>query len=413
MTRIRAWWPEAALLAGALALRLYLVAHATWVPVSDSRDYHALARSLAAGEGYVQRYEGETAAYQGLTFRAYRMPGYPVFLTAVYGLTGWHPRHAQLANVACDLLTGLLLLALARHLLGRPVARFTLGLWSLHALWTPVLLTEALFTTLYTALATVALTGGLARSAATALGFGALLAAAVFVRPIALAVAPVALARLGRRGRVGAALLVLAPTVLALGAWAARNHAWLGEVVVFTTNLGSHTARDFDLDRDALVRAAAAQGLNEAAINRRLLGEVGRAIRNAPQDAVLVYLRRAGELYSPRRPRDELRSVDMAPDGGLADRVYGLLGLQYWLTYPLALAGGLLLWRERRGTGSLGALLAVFTVLHALVSRGNLRFAAPLYPLLAILGGYALARLAGAAGVSPSAARAPAPRGCS
>jgi hypothetical protein len=413
MTRIRAWWPEAAVLAGALALRLFLVAHATWVPVSDSRDYHALARSLAAGEGYVQRYEGETAAYQGLTFRAYRMPGYPVFLAAVYGLTGWRPLHAQLANVACDLVTGLLVLVIARRLFGRQVARWALGLFALHVLWTPVLLTEALFTALYTALVAALVTGAMARSAATALGVGALLAAAVLVRPIALAVVPLALARLARRGQIGVALLVLAPTVLALGAWAARNHARLGEVVVFTTNLGAHTARDFDLDREALVRAAVAEGLDEAAINRRLLGEVGRAIHEAPGRAILVYLRRAGELYSPRRPRDELRSVDMTPDRGLADRVYGLLGLQYWLTYPLALAGGLLLWRDRRGAGGLGALLGVFTVLHALVSRGNLRFAAPLYPLLAILGGYALARLAAATGVSPSAARGPARRGCS
>ena len=45
--------PEWTLLAIALALRLWLVSQATWLPVSDTNDYHQLARSLANGGGYV------------------------------------------------------------------------------------------------------------------------------------------------------------------------------------------------------------------------------------------------------------------------------------------------------------------------------------------------------------------------
>jgi hypothetical protein len=47
---------EWALLVLALVLRLGLVTQATWLPVSDTRDYHDLARSLTSGQGYVQVY---------------------------------------------------------------------------------------------------------------------------------------------------------------------------------------------------------------------------------------------------------------------------------------------------------------------------------------------------------------------
>jgi hypothetical protein len=55
---VRPTRPEWALLAVALALCLWLVSQATWLPVSDTHDYHQLARSLANGDGYAQAYEG-------------------------------------------------------------------------------------------------------------------------------------------------------------------------------------------------------------------------------------------------------------------------------------------------------------------------------------------------------------------
>jgi hypothetical protein len=401
--RERNWgWAEVALLGVSLALRLFLVSQATWQPVADTRDYHALARSLLAGEGYRQVYDGETLAYHGLTFHAYRMPGYPAVLAAVYGLLGWRTVHAYLANVAFDLAGQVAALALARRLFGRRVALWSQGLLTLHLIWTPSLQTEPLFTALFTGLALLVLTGPRPLRPARTLGVGVLLAAATFVRPIALCVVPVALWREARREGLARAAalscLLILPTTLALGAWGARNHARLGQVVLLSTNLGLHNSREFAIDRATLVREAVARGANEAEVNRLLLAEIGGIVRRTPALAAGIYVRRVAEIFSPRRPRTELwRST--FPGRGLARgarQLYRTLALQYWITYPLAIAGAVLSLRARPEARGLLALIGSFALVHALVSHGNLRFAAPLYPLLAILAGHALDRLTSA-----------------
>ena len=85
--------------------------------MSDTRDYHELARSLASGQGYVQVYEGGRAEYRGLTFHAFRMPGYPAFLAGLYSLFGWDPMVGYAANVACELATQCAPARLGRQLL--------------------------------------------------------------------------------------------------------------------------------------------------------------------------------------------------------------------------------------------------------------------------------------------------------
>jgi hypothetical protein len=63
------------------------------------------------------------------------------------------------------------------------------------------------------------------------------------------------------------------------------------------------------------------------------------------------------------------------------------------MTYPLAVAGALLLLRERRPLRGVWAILGSYVLGHAVVSDGNFRLAAPLYPLLCLFAGHALARL--------------------
>jgi hypothetical protein len=393
----RAEW---SLLALALLLRVWLVAHATWLPVSDTRDYHDLARNLASGQGYVQMYEGERAEYRGLAFHAFRMPGYPAFLAALYSLFGWDPMVGYVANVGCELLTQLFLLALGRQLLGPAGSVAAQALFATHVVWTASLMTESLFTLLFTALVLLLVRGRATAIPAGAAGFGLLLTAALFVRPIAVAVLPVALARTlrarpARRGALLAAL-ILAPVVLSLGAWAARNHERLGAVVILTTNLGTHNAPFFGIDRARIVENARRQGLNEAEINDALVAEIGRTVAAAPAWAVWLYVQRALDLFSLGRPW-EVRALlasrtFAAPDRSPgAHRAYGVLLFQYYLTYPLALAGALLLARQRRSLRGVWAILSTYVLAHAVVSDGNFRLAAPLYPLLCLFGGHAIA----------------------
>ena len=393
---------EWALFALALLLRLWLVAQATWLPVSDTRDYHELARSLASGRGYVQVYEGERPEYQGFTFHAFRMPGYPAFLAALYSLFGWDPMVGYAANVVCELATQGLLLVLGRQLL-RPAASVAAqALFATHVVWTPSLMTESLFTLLFTALVVMTVLGRAAASLGGAAAFGLLLTVALFVRPIAVAILPVALNRLrrvrpGRRAALLAALL-LAPTVLALGVWTARNYQRLGSIVILTTNLGAHNAPFFEIDRARIVSEGRQRGLNEAEINNTLLAEIGRVVARSPARAAALYARRALDLFSLGRPWEVRHLLATrtfgSPDGSPgAQRLYRALLFQYYVTYPLALAGAVLLLRERRPLGGVWAILGSFVLAHALVSDGNFRLAAPLYPLLCLFAGHGIARL--------------------
>ena len=399
MRPTRAEW---ALLALALLLRLWLVAHATWLPVSDTRDYHELARSLASGKGYVQVYEGERAEYSGLAFHAFRMPGYPAFLAVLYSLFGWDPMVGYAANVASELGTQLLLLALGRRLLGPAGSVAAQALFATHVVWTASLMTESLFTLLFTALVLLIVLDRATAAPAGAGGFGLLLTAALFVRPIAGAVLPVALARTlrARPARRGAllAVLILAPVGLGLAAWTARNHQRLGSLVILTTNLGAHNAPFFGIDRARIVEDGRRQGLNEVGINEALVAEIGRAVAGSPAWAAWLYTRRALDLFSLGRPGEvrallatrTFASPDRSPG---AHRAYGLLLLQYYLTYPLAFAGAILLVRERRPLRGVWAILGSYVLAHAVVSDGNFRLAAPLYPLLCLFAGHGIAWL--------------------
>ncbi|GAG00980.1 unnamed protein product, partial [marine sediment metagenome] len=65
---------------------------------------------------------------------------------------------------------------------------------------------------------------------------------------------------------------------------------------------------------------------------------------------------------------------------------------KYYATYILAACGAVLLALRRRGLAGLWSLMLFYVVIHALVSRGDIRLVAPLYPLMCILAGafYAL-----------------------
>jgi hypothetical protein len=262
-------------------------------------------------------------------------------------------------------------------------------------------MTESPFTLLFTSLVVMTVLGRAAASLGGAAAFGLLLTVALFVRPIAVAILPVALNRLrrvrpGRRAALLAALL-LAP-VLALGLWTARNYQRLGSTVILTTNLGAHNATFFEIDRARIVAEGRQRGLNEAEINNTLLAEIGRVVARSPARAAALYGQRVLDLFSLGRPwevRHLLATRAFAsPDGSPgAQRLYRALLLQYYVTYPLALAGAVLLLRERRPLGGVWAILGSFVLAHALVSDGNFRLAAPLYPLFCLFAGHGIARL--------------------
>jgi hypothetical protein len=260
-------------------------------------------------------------------------------------------------------------------------------------------MTESLFTLLFTALVLMVVAGSVAFSSRGAARFGILLALAVFVRPIAVAALPAAWRQAWRapprRHRAVLLLLLVAPLGLALGAWTVRNRQVLGATVILTTNLGAHNAPFFGIDRARIVEDARRRGLNEAGINDALLDEIRRVVTESPAWAALLYARRAVDLFSLGRPwevRSLLTTRTFASPAGsaAAHRIYGTLLFQYYLTYPLALVGAILLARKRQPLEGVWTILASYVLAHAVVSDGNFRLAAPFYPLLCLFAGHAV-----------------------
>jgi hypothetical protein len=208
---------------------------------------------------------------------------------------------------------------------------------------------------------------------------------------------------------------MVAPLGLGLAAWTFRNDQRLGSPVILTTNLGAHNAPFFGIDRARVVEDARRRGLNEVGINDALLDEIGRTIARSPAWAAVLYARRVVDLFSLGRPWEirallATRTFTSPAGSALAQSVYGALLFQYYLTYPLALVGATLLARERRPLGGVWTILGSYVLLHALVSDGNFRLAAPLYPLFSVFAGHAIARLLAWGGtgprLTPSGARA-------
>jgi hypothetical protein len=382
-----------------VAVRVILVARADPQLVSDAFDYHAYARSLLDGNGYASEHKNREAtigraAYEGFTFRAYRAPGYPVFLAGLYGVFGWHPRVALAANVVADLLTQLCFLLIAWRLLGPRAAVFVQILLAAHVLWTPSLMTESFYTALLAGIALMLVFDVPQRSFKGALLCGVVTAAALFTRPITICVFPVLLWKFvaGGVSRRQAArfLVVIAPAVLLLAAWGARNYRLFGQVVLMTTNLGPHNAYAFGIDKDRTFLALRQRGLNEAQINDAFLHLEWRIARENPLGLTRLWVSRLGELFS-LRPACEVeailwtRTFRPGPQADLISRAYRASYYQYYVTYALAAVGACLLAVRRQRLGGLWLLMIFYVFLHAAISRGDIRLCAPLYPMMCLI----------------------------
>lgn len=399
-----------------IALRIALLLAASPPLISDVRDYHAYAESLARGDGYVHKYVGETQAYRDFVFRAYRPAGYPFLLTCIYTIFGWKTQVALGLNAAAELVTQLCWLLIALRLLGPAAALVVQVLLAMHVLWTPLPMTESVFTALSSVLALLHVFGIPYRSAAGGLCCGGVLTAAVFVRPIAVCFLPVLLVGAVWRGplkRVLPRVLTLVlPLVLALSAWGARNQRLFGQVVLFTTNLGTHNADDFGLGRDEMFAELRAAGLNEAQINREIVGREMAVIAERPLWWAGLFAERVRDLFSLRVPyevgvtlwRHTFTASAFAETVGALHRY---LYLQYLATYPAAAIGLAVLLLKRRLPWSIAALMLCFVVLHCALSRADIRLVAPIYPHMCLFASACILMIPGFRGLLPGSSRVP------
>jgi len=366
--------------------------------------YLDLARSLADGEGFVLT-EKADAATEGRSYRARRMPAYPLLVAAGKTVVG-APARATLIAQALGATVSVVLAAWMAHRLAGPwAAVVAAGLLAfdpyqavLASLFAPVTLTGLALTAV--AAAGVAYVGAVRagrRAWPWAAAGGLALAAAVYLEVWTLALVPPALvaAAVSRRRRRLLVGWALGAAVLgaALVPWLVRNAEQVGAPVL-STNVGRRLWAGTGLrPGEAGLRPGEAgpgaeapplpEGLDEVGEGVFYLESAAKRIASAPGRWLGLALGRVGRLWSPALP-EGLEDGPLGPAAGYTSLLP---------TGLLAVAGVWLL--RRRGEVWWLLLVPAAATLAHLVLAGWAGDRAAVMPPLAALGGAGLAALLG------------------
>jgi len=370
-------------------------------PFSDDEYYDATARSLAAGDGYSALFTPD-GFRPGGNPTAFYPPGYSIALAGAFKAFGPSFSTARSANALFGALTVVPAYAIARRLAhGRAAitAAVVVALMPSLVAWTPVLLSETLFTLIFTAAVAILITaGGNEREVRTSrlILFGVVLGLASLVRGQALILLPVALAwwawkglSLKKAGLMSAAAAAAASAVLL--PWAVRSSLALDAPVLLSTNFGYNlrvghapyatgryvTPQDL-WDEPARDFRALEVVFNQAGTRRAIDYAAGH-----PFDEAKLTLKKAWYLWRP--DTDALTWVESYGLTPLPRRTAGplrwLIGGTYVALALLALAGLARLGR-RSPEARLVALTALAWTAVDVVFFGEPRYHLPLLPLL-------------------------------
>ena len=410
----------AAILLGALVVRM---AWALTRPTSDAalnllpdqHDYLSLARSVLHGDGFAfhdPRFPGE--------LRAFRTPGYPVFLA----LFGGSARAVRAVQAILDSSTVLAIYCLARRLVrSRRSEQVTLLAAAFVALnpflvyFSGLLLTETLFTAMLAwAMVLLVQPRGSAFSAKL-LAAGLLLTTSILVRPsgialpIALGVAavflwrradaprshvtgespvtqvamnpsidnPYQLRRLALQGCLAAVAMLLL-TLLTILPWAVRNHTVLGRWIPLDTNSGFTLYDGFNptatgaSDQTFVKQMPQLQMMSELK-RSEYLGALARGYAlGHPGRVITLAFAKLARTWSPITLSSEFGQLR-----------YQLIAAAFAVPFDLLIIAGLFSSQMSRATKAFLLTPAVyFSIVHAL-TVGSLRYRIPAEPPLAIL----------------------------
>jgi 4-amino-4-deoxy-L-arabinose transferase-like glycosyltransferase len=310
MTMRWVWVAAVALVAAALAIRIaYVDATPGYVARHDARDYDVHARSIAQGQGF-----SKTIAYDRPT--AFRPPGYPYFLGAVYHVfkvdRAPDPRRYRVARIA-QAFVGAAVVALvgvlAAQLWGPIVALVALALTAVYVPLITVggaIMSEPLFDAFMLASLVAALAyrrsphryrwavlAGVLAGLATLTRANAM----ILLLPLAIAVWD------GRpwrsRAAIGPPLALLVAAALTIAPWTIRNAVELHAFVPVSTQLGSAMAGTYnDSARGDTQNPAAWQGLKHIPDYAYLF----RRVRQIPEATLEKDLRAASLRYIRAHP---------------------------------------------------------------------------------------------------------------
>lgn len=408
MAASRALWIAAA--AGLLLRLAFGLGYWVHQPLTrDEQEYLSLARSLAAGRGFVY----DEALLGGTTNQFDRAPGYPAFLALVgggRGVTSDVPASVTIAQ-SCAGAAGVLLVGwLAGQLAGARSA--AIAAW-IAACYPPLVaiaaraFSEALFWPMGLAAAavlSVAARAADARATRLSAVAGIVAAAAALVRPAMIVYIGLAGLWLAWRRWPARVVAFALGAALVIAPWTIRNDARDGRIVLIAADggvnfwIGNHprAVGDGDLASNVDLQIAHAQFRNahEALSERQLepiyYREAFGWIVTHPGDWLKLEAAKLFYLVVPAGPSYRLHSV----------RYYLASAGPYLIMLPFAVMG---LWRlgarRRRLPGVW--LLAASAIVTALVFFPHERYRIPVIdPVLIVCAGVGLAR--GPEAVSPA-----------
>ncbi|WP_277667635.1 glycosyltransferase family 39 protein [Novosphingobium lindaniclasticum] len=375
-------------------------------PSSDAISYFARAADLANGLGYRDK---------GLA-TAFWPPGLPLALSVMFHQFGVSHVSLGLFNLAASMLTGLLTLALGRHIFGNEAAArgglLLLAIYPNAIGYVPLALTEVFYTTLLLAGCWALMTR---TNRWQLVGAGLIFGFATLVKAQTLVIVPLIFAIDWLRvrpvwkrlpGLLTEGLIVVAVSALVVLPWTLRNHAQLGHWVVVSTNggytllTGNHDTAtgDFTPDAPVVKRFMARTDLDEVSsdIEAARMGltwirdNPGKFLALAPKKMMRLWLpdgeaEWAYQAGAPSYPRFEAlyRAIRYVNQG-----YYALLMLGF------AAAFVVMTLRRRherlRWTGwwLLPYAAALYPTLICLLFSGQSRFHYPVMPFVCITTGW-------------------------
>lgn len=368
----------------------------------DEREYLALAASLREGRGFA--HDPQAAVGTGQQFG--RAPGYPVFLALIGAGSSGHesaPTRVKvvqsLVGAATVWLIGIIALGAAGP--GAGVLAATLAAIYPPLVWIPsYVFSETLYSAVALPAATIlqraaAATAQPRRARLLAVGAGALVGAAILIRPAMLAFLPLAAAWLLARRQAVLAVALAVSAAAVVAPWTARNARVHGRFVLVASEggvtfwTGNHPlARgEGDLAANPALKLAeiefrrAHPGLTSEELEPLYYRDAFRSIAAAPGRWLSLLARKAFYTVVPLGPSYTLHST----------RYWAASVVSYLLLLIAAAAGARRLWRSpARPTATL--LLAASAVVVGLVFFPQERFRIPVIDPVLIIAASAFAR---------------------
>jgi 4-amino-4-deoxy-L-arabinose transferase-like glycosyltransferase len=425
LTGRQRWWLVAIVVLGAV-LRFGWAAYATEEPTQlrDPVLYTMLGENLADGHGYSYLTGEGDQVPSGIYPSAYYPPGYPLFLGAVFWsgdhLLPFDVGHVGMATFMNALLSAAtlpLVFALGRRLNGVTAGLVAAALMAVlpnTIFETGVVLTESLFLLLMVLMLLIALpTPALARAPGwrRQAVVGVLFALTALVRPVSLVLLPVFLYLwwpAGARVAMKRTGLVLGAAVLTILPWTIRNVITMDSPVLISTNLGDNLCIGYNSKAQGGF-AQLPEACNRHNDIPRPRFETLRQSENI--DYALTWARKHPAklpslvlwrgYYTLHDDHDGIAAVQdygannwMSPS---AEKIFTVAADGFYFALSgFALVGVVAALRRRRdGAGrdrrqGFLVLTMALAILPPLLTFGDPRFKAPLYPLLAIYAALAL-----------------------